>query len=350
MTTKRWLIVVFAVGAALRLYGIGFGLPYLHARPDEEVATGIAVQMLQTGDLNPHFFHWPSLTFYVFAAIFWVNKAMVGLAYPDVAYTTADYFLIARGAVAALGASTMVLVYRIGQRIDSDKTAVIATALFAVAILHVRDSHFAMTDVLATGFATASLAQVLRALNHPDRSKAITWFAVAGFTGGLAASTKYNAGAVAVAMVAAQIVWVMQERRLALRPSIAYAALFVTGFLATTPYAVLDYPKFKEDLIFDITHLSGGHGIDLGRGWIYHLTHSLPYGLGLSAFLATVIGIVPLVGRHGRYAFILGSYAVALYMILGSGYTVFFRYMLPIVPIACVVAASSFFWSSVIFP
>ena len=340
MTTQRWLILAVAVGAALRLYGLGFGLPYLHARPDEEVATGIAVQMLESGDLNPHFFHWPSLTFYVLAAMFWLNKTLVGLAFPDIVYSSADYFHIARGVVAAFGASTMVLVYRIGQRIESDTIGVVATALFAVAILHVRDSHFAMTDVLATCFATASLAQVLRALNHPHPAKAFKWFAMAGFSGGLAASTKYNAAAVAVAMAAAQVVWVLRERRLtALRPSVAYSLLFVVGFLAATPYAVLDYPKFKEDLIFDITHLSGGHGIDLGRGWIYHLTHSLPFGLGPTIFFAALIGIVPLVRRHGRYAFILGSYALTLYIILGSGFTVFFRYMMPLVPVACVVAA-----------
>lgn len=340
MTTKRWLILVLVVGAALRFYGLDFGLPYLHARPDEEVATGIAAQMLESGDLNPHFFHWPSLTFYFFAAMFWLKKAMVGLVYPEVVYTSADYFHIARGAVAAFGASTIVLVYRIGQRIDGDKTGVVATALFAVAILHVRDSHFAMTDVLATMFATASLAQILRALNHPDPPRAIKWFAMAGFSGGLAASTKYNAAAVAVAMAAAQVVWLLRERRLAaLRPSIAYGVLFVVGFFIATPYAVLDYPKFKEDLLFDITHLSAGHGIDLGRGWIYHLTHSLPYGLGPTAFPAALVGIVPLVRKRGRYAFILGAYALALYVILGSGYTVFFRYMMPLVPVACVVAA-----------
>ena len=140
-------------------------------------------------------------------------------------------------------------------------------------------------------------------------------------------------------MVAAQILWMMRERRLVLRPAIAYALLFVVGFVAATPYAVLDFPKFKEDLIFDFTHLSGGHAINLGRGWVYHLTHSLPFGLGPTAFLAAVVGIVPLVRNHGRHAFVLGSYALALYVVLGSGYTVFFRYMLPLVPVLCVVGA-----------
>ena len=46
---------------------IWFGLPYPMARPDEEAALGHALGI--AGDLNPQFFHWPSLTFYVFAGI-----------------------------------------------------------------------------------------------------------------------------------------------------------------------------------------------------------------------------------------------------------------------------------------
>nr|MBA2260238.1 hypothetical protein [Acidobacteriota bacterium] len=62
MSTRRWLVVIVGLGAILRLFPIWFGLPYMGARPDEEVATGIARRMLAAGDFNPHFFHWPSLT------------------------------------------------------------------------------------------------------------------------------------------------------------------------------------------------------------------------------------------------------------------------------------------------
>ena len=47
------------LGAGLRLYAIWFGLPYLRARPDEIDAV-MHGQMVMRGDLNPHFFHWPS--------------------------------------------------------------------------------------------------------------------------------------------------------------------------------------------------------------------------------------------------------------------------------------------------
>ena len=91
----QWLCVIVLVGAVLRFFPIWFGLPYLHARPDEDVAVSHALDVL-AGDFNPHFFEWPSLTFYVFAGLFapvsWADRVIAtdnryGNARPDRALT-----------------------------------------------------------------------------------------------------------------------------------------------------------------------------------------------------------------------------------------------------------------------
>src|SRR5262245_19322265 len=68
-TSTRWLIAIVVLGALLRVIPIWFGLPYAHARPDETTTMGVAVG-IQRGDLNPHFFNWPTLTMYVDAGLF----------------------------------------------------------------------------------------------------------------------------------------------------------------------------------------------------------------------------------------------------------------------------------------
>ena len=50
-------------------------------------------------------------------------------------------------------------------------------------------------------------------------------------------------------------------------------------------------------------------------------------------------GIIPLLGHHRRLAVIIGVFAAAFYGAIGSGQTVFFRYALPLVPLACLPAA-----------
>ena len=340
LNERRWLLVVLLAAGVLRAFPYWFGLPHFEARPDESVSTGIALGILR-GDPNPHFFHWPSLTFYLFAAMFWVARGLRRLWAPDALWNPGDYYVLGRLLVAAAGTATVAVIFAIGKRVAGIGVGLIGAALLAVAILHVRESHFAMTDVIMTFFVTVSLAALLRGYDASIAGgPAWSWFAGAGLLAGLAASTKYNAAAVGASMIAAQILLLVRQPRLrTLAPSVLYGLLFVAGFLGASPYALLDFEKFREDILFDVTHLSGGHGIDLGRGWVYHVTRSLPFGLGPLTFVAAVIGVIPMAWKYPRHTAILGAFAAMLYLSVGSGYTVFFRYILPLIPLACLSAA-----------
>ena len=329
------------VGGLLRIVPIWFGLPYLSARPDEETAIGHAVAVLG-GDLNPHFFHWPSLIFYAFAALFAVSSWIRSLLSFEPTLTAEQHVLLARACVAIAGTLTLVVLFRIGRRVGGTTIGLLAALLLAVAVLHVRESHFAMTDAVMTLFLTISLALLLRGLD----TRETRWFALAGVAGGLAASTKYSAAAVAAAMAAAQTVLLVRERSrrsftltAAYLPAAAFAVTFAAGFIAATPFAVLDPHTFISGVQFNFSHLSEGHVVDLGRGWTYHLVRSLPYGAGPATFIAAVAGILPLARHYREHALVVGAFAVALYVSIGSGHTVFFRYALPMIPVVCLAAA-----------
>jgi hypothetical protein len=88
-----WLIsAILILGLSLRLWGINFGLPFMD-HPDEGVPVRIALRFLQTGNLNPEFFHWPSLLFHLNALVygaFYLGGWLTGrftrptdLGYPD---------------------------------------------------------------------------------------------------------------------------------------------------------------------------------------------------------------------------------------------------------------------------
>jgi 4-amino-4-deoxy-L-arabinose transferase-like glycosyltransferase len=343
-----WLWAILLLGAALRLFPIWFGLPYLYARPDEETAIDHALRILG-GDFNPHFFHWPSLTFYALAALFagagWIAQ---GLSI-DSAVTAAGHLLIGRGFVAIMGTLTIAVLFRLGCRVGDRATGLAAALFLAVAILHVRDSHFAMTDVLMTFLSTSAIALLLHAFDgyaEPGRdgTTAAGRFAMAGLFGGLATSTKYSAAAILASMAGAQLMLVSRRspaRGIAwsFMPSAVFVGALAAGFLLGTPYAALDARTFVADVQYTITHLRSGHGIDLGPGWSYHFTHSLPYGVGIPTFAAGLVGVVPFMRHSTRHAGIVLTFAVALYASLGSGRTVFFRYTMPLVPVVCLLAA-----------
>jgi hypothetical protein len=94
---------VVLLGAALRFFAIGFGIPYPQARPDETTVLGHMVAIL-AGEPNPHFFNWPSLTFYVLAGVIAAAQSLSSTLTP------ADYTLIARGCIALAGTATRRLI------------------------------------------------------------------------------------------------------------------------------------------------------------------------------------------------------------------------------------------------
>ena len=65
----------------------------------------------------------------------------------------------------AAGTLTIIPVCRLARRVWNPRAALAAAFFLAVAVLHVRDSHFAMTDVLMTLFVMLSLARLVAAFD-----------------------------------------------------------------------------------------------------------------------------------------------------------------------------------------
>jgi hypothetical protein len=318
------LAAVTVLAAALRLWGLRFGLPDVMARPDEEAITTIAARFVLIGP-NPNFFDYPTLFMHVVAFIerHWPGgQAVLDDMLPR---------LISRSLAAGLGTATVPLVFVIGRRLFATRAGLLASAFLAIAFLHVRDSHFGVTDVPMTFMVMLALLVIVCL---PSQSAPVWVTAVAAVLCGLATSTKYNAALIVVPLVIA--VWQRNGRTWAYA---IIAAGFVGGFLAGTPYAWFARQRFAADLIGLQSHLSSGHATDEGLGWIRHLTFSLRYGLGLPMLLAALVGFGWLIASEPRTAWVVLAFPVLYYLGMGSGRTVFMRHMTPLVPFAALLAA-----------
>jgi 4-amino-4-deoxy-L-arabinose transferase-like glycosyltransferase len=353
------LAVIVAVGAVLRVWGLRFGLPHDLARPDEE-KIAVAVLSILHGDFNPHFFLYPSLFIYLTAVAYaglagleralGLTPAVVSLAARAV-IDPSRLHLVARGVAAASGVATIVVLYAAASELFSRRAASVASALLAVAFLHVRDSHFGVTDVpvtLLTVWAFWAAARIATAGVTLSRS------AVAGLLCGLAASTKYNAVLIALPAVIAIGSGVREPERRApgtrsLAATVLLAVCLATGFLVGTPFAVLDHRAFLADVNAQRLILSGeGHGgsiIDPARdvyggvrGWRHQLTFSLRYGLGLPLLMAGMVGACWLLIEDPRRAALLLSFPVAYYAAIGLSLLVYARWTVPLVPFFCLTA------------
>ncbi len=336
-TVAACLIVL--VAATLRFSGLGFGLPMAEARPDELT---IAFQAMKfgTGDLDPHSFNYPTLHKYVVFGLFGVKYA-VGRMTGE--YASKDDFLRSffDGAVsfrlwmrawsAFMGTLGVALLLRAPGRL-------VTAALFAVSMLAVRDSHFGVTDTMMVTLVIATVMLCERAMTSGRMRDLL----VAAAIGGLATSTKYTAGLVALPVAIAGVLGASAGGRArdgrAMATRVAMAACVMVGaFLLGSPYVVLDFPTFWKDFQYESAHLADGQYVDVGRGWSRHLetlreTQGLVFVL-LAGVAAFTWPIWP--GQRGR-ALLWLSFPVAYYVVIGRGETAFFRYALPLLPFLCV--------------
>ena len=102
----------------------------------------------------------------------------------------ADLVLIGRGLSAVLGALTVPLTWRLGERLGPRGAGLVAAFFMAVSFGPVRDAHWALIEALLLLGIVATLLLVARALEEPTLGR----FALAGLAAGLTASAKYKDG------------------------------------------------------------------------------------------------------------------------------------------------------------
>ncbi|MCK5850868.1 MAG: glycosyltransferase family 39 protein, partial [Kiritimatiellae bacterium] len=343
------LLLILAVGVAMRFYGISFGLPLSLCRPDESTIIDKA-WLVFGGDPNPHFFYYPSLLIYLHAALFTIRYlALSAIGTPcdllanELSFNPTSLFLITRILSAVLGSLTIIITYLTARRMLSRNISLIAAFFMSICYLHVRNSHFGTTDVPMTFFTISAVFFILKSLDTNN----IKDYIRAGILTGLAASTKYG-GVFLIAPLLAAVG--MNIKKITPKTILDRRVLFCmiaagAAFLLTTPFALFDFKTFIAHFISETRHLSEGQLIwdeplILERGWWYHARYTLPYGIGFPMFLTAIIGIYISIRKDPKRSTVFYAFPMVFYIFAGKGYTVFVRYMIPVLPFLCIASAA----------
>ena len=327
------LAVILLAAAAVRLWAISAGVPHA-ANIDEPVIAGRVLRILATGDWNPHIFDYPTLVLYLHACVAilrFLAGASAGEWTSIDGFDVADLYLTGRVLTALLGVATVWLTYRIGRDAGSERVGLLAAAQLAVLPMHVRESHFMLTDVPLTALTTAS---ILLATQLEGARPSL-----AGVVAGLAAAAKYTGGIALIAVVTGLLAQAAPATVKLRGIALAAAGAFV-AFLAATPYSVLDLPTFLDSFAAQMSRFAGTRPL-AEPPWLTYLKHFAISGRLWLPFAAVGLAVVLVSVRRARAHWLpTVVFGLAFYYVLATHPLVFARYALPLTPVVCLLAAA----------
>jgi 4-amino-4-deoxy-L-arabinose transferase-like glycosyltransferase len=334
------LALILTAGAAARLWYLRAGIPHA-VGIDEPQIVDRALRILRTGDWNPHIFDYPTLVIYLHAVVAiarFLWGALQGEWASLDAYSIAAVYSAGRVVAAAVGVATVWLTYKAGTELSSRRVALLAAAQMAVVPLHVRESHFMLTDVPMTALTTLTLWLSVRAA----RLSTVRAYAWAGAASGLAAAAKYNGG---IALVAVLTAWALTERSSPdrLRKLGAAVGAAAVGFLLGAPYTILDLPAFLDGFAAQFSRFAApAHGGD--PAWLLYLKHLSAPGARWPVPLA-IAGIALVLWRSSartRWMPVI-LFTLTYFYMLSTHSHVFGRYALPLLPPLCLFTSVTVF-------
>jgi 4-amino-4-deoxy-L-arabinose transferase-like glycosyltransferase len=334
------LSLVLLVALGLRLWGIGQGLPYIYNIDEAGHFAPKAVEMFSHG-LNPHYFVNPPALTYLLHLVFAVWFGGGHSVTREYALHPDHVFVVARMTVALLGAGAVWMLYLLGVRLFDRRVGLLAAALEAVAFLPVFYGHFALNDAATLLPLTLSLFGSAGVMKYGRKRD----YALAGIGLGLACASKYTAGIAILPLAAAAAAHYLDSPPLAGRRvlvGLSIAGVCALGaFLLANPYALLDFQRFRSELIHQSSlseEAQGKLGAPKQGGLLYYLW-SFTWGLGWAPALAAIGGAVAIWRRDARVGWLLVPASILFLGFMGLQDRYFGRWLLPIFPIACLLAA-----------
>ena len=342
------LTVLLGGALVLRCWGLYAGLPGRGLlSPDEDTVVPKTLWMLQHGTPNPNWFLYPSLYLYLLAGALWLVSGFVGapagfaFSSPEAyIYDPSPYLITGRLLSVAAGVGLVVATWALGRRAYCPAVGLLAAAAVAVSPLAVAYSHVAVTDMAMTAVLATGLWLLVGAVKDRSRRRLLA----AALAIGLATSLKYNAGFAMLPLAGAAIGlareagtrWVASARA-----ALAPVGAMLGGFLAGTPFALLDPVTFAQDFWRQNQIVADGWlGFESsGPGWLFNLRPVLWGAIGAALVVLAVAGVATAAARRSRVDLLLAPYILAYFIYVSSWGAHFDRYLLPILPAILVLGA-----------
>jgi len=343
-----WAVIVLAL--AVRLVGIDWGLPNIF-HVDENWFAGLAFKHIQ-GDLNPHFFHVPSLYSYLVSGVwglYYLGGKVLGTFSSTADFLQAYlrnatvFILLGRLVTVLFSLGTVILLYLLGKKMFNIRTGLLAALFLTFSLEHVKISHDMLPDVAMIFFLLPAFFFIW----HVYIRGRLADYLLAGLFAGLAFTTKYGGLFLFLPLVLAHVFRQSEKKRplwswvFDLR-LVAAGLVFIAVFFLGTPYALLDFQKFKADFLWQSQHLTsvGHYGTSTAMpAWLFYLRHGFKDNIGSLPQWLVLGGLVLGLVRRRKKDILLLALPLVMFILIGTWKAYATRYLLPIAPFFILMAA-----------
>ena len=335
------LIPILMVGFALRIVGLGVGLPD-HPDPREPLIAQDILNLIHL-ESPPEIYNWPGTAwFYLIALVGRVLEAF-GLD-----LTVSQVIWLGRFINVLLSTATIWLTYQVGHQFYSRAIGLIGSGLLAVAMLHAtNEARFALVDIPATFCVTLLLWFCVKTQSVSFRRT--VWLGVIAGIGFAVKFTTIFAGlSVAVLLLLRSERFRPSDLLLKLATVIGVAG---AAFTIVCPYWLIDlfsseWNLFFDALLYESSHYQKGHFGLFATGeinWFNRFTYLwtlLRWGLGTPLALLAIVGAALAIIQRKDGDKILLAFVIPYLLFIGSHKLKFVRHLLLIYPALILFAAS----------
>jgi hypothetical protein len=349
-------------GFLLRLYGLNWDQGNSFHPDEREILFHVTAFRWPTSwmqfldpmhsPLNPHFFAYGSFPLYLLAAI-------GAILHYDFSSPTAfvNLMLIGRAISALFDTGTILLTAWLGLQLTQEDLpirpygwmiALLAAVLVAFTPLQLQLSHFYAVDTMLLFFV---MLTILACVTLVDTNMSIRWTFVAGLGYGFALGTKFSAAPLAIPLlVAVGLRWYKQRNFLDAFHILAFAtSTALLFFLLTNPYALLDFKNYyhlvtqESDIAHGVIDVPYTRQFAGTIPYLYEGQNMVLWGMGMTLGCSAVAALCWFIWRAlkrdaGSWLVVL-SWVLVYSAIIGSFYTKYMRYLLPVYPLLTLMAA-----------
>jgi hypothetical protein len=327
-----WIILIF--GAVVRFKDLSTGLP-LHTLYGETDTLEIVLQMIKTGDLNPHQYDLPGLAYYFLLPFFYLFYLIGNWFgnFPNLdSVPAASFIFVGRIVCAFFGTATVYLAYRMGKRF-STLTGLLCMAIIAAVPQHIEYSHMLRPEIPALFFVLLAHEVAFSILNDPQLG--LYW--LFGLATGITISLKYTIGL--PLLLTLFVVHIIKRREsksswLARGLLVTVVVFFLTNPFLFTSDEPLNYWKNRVNVLY-----STGEDYYSKSTVAYYLEFLTRYDYNIPLMLFAGFGILLSLASSLPKGLLLSIYPVSVFLWLSSFETRRTHGLLPLHPFLSLWAA-----------